>query len=101
MTCAWEEILPGSTIGSRRRNAVLEWQGMRQKASADPERSAAATEKVVVDFMADTCDWQYQGLSRGSAVFDYGFEGGSFVLAEGVCSFHCSTMTSEYQLAVQ
>ena len=53
MTWAWEETTPGSTIGSRRMKAVLDWQGMRQKASADPERSAAATESLVVDFMVD------------------------------------------------
>lgn len=57
MTWPWEEATPGSTMGSRRRNAVLEWQGMRQKASAEPERSAAATEKVVVDFMVDMYGW--------------------------------------------
>jgi hypothetical protein len=44
-------------MGSRRRKAVLEWQGMRQKASAEPESSAAATEKVVVDFMVDMYGW--------------------------------------------
>lgn len=57
MTWPWEEATPGSTIGSRRRNAVLEWQGMRQNASVDPERSAAAMEKVVVDFMVGMRDW--------------------------------------------
>jgi hypothetical protein len=41
---------------------------MRQKASAEPERSAAATEKVVVDFMFDMCGWRYQGLGRRSAI---------------------------------
>lgn len=48
---------------------------MRQKASADPDRSAAATEKVVVDFMVDMCGWRYQGLSRGSAILGLFFQG--------------------------
>ena len=37
---------------------------MRQKASAEPERSAAATDKVVVDFMVDMYGSRYQGYSR-------------------------------------
>jgi hypothetical protein len=51
ITCPWLEATPGSTMGSRRAKAVREWQGMRQKASAEPERRATAAEAAMDDFM--------------------------------------------------
>ena len=53
MTWPWEEATPGSTMGSRRRNAVLEWQGMRQKALAEPDSIAAAAMDAT-DFMVES-----------------------------------------------
>jgi hypothetical protein len=41
---------------------------MRQNASAEPERSAAATESVVVDFMVDMYGCRYQGYGQRSEV---------------------------------
>lgn len=53
MAWTWLEMTPGSTMGSRRAKAVRSWQGMRQKASAEPERRAMAAEAAAVeDFMA-------------------------------------------------
>ena len=42
-----------STMGSRRRRAVLEWQGMRQKALAEPDSIAAAAMDAT-DFMVES-----------------------------------------------
>lgn len=53
IACAWLEILPGVTMGSIRARPEREWHSMRQKASAVPERMAAAADSVVMDFMVE------------------------------------------------
>jgi hypothetical protein len=45
--------VPLSTMGSRRASAVRSWQGMRQKALAVPESTAAAAERDATDFIIE------------------------------------------------
>lgn len=51
MVWAWEEATPLSTMGSRRARATRPWEGMRQKASAEPASMAAAAEREATDFI--------------------------------------------------
>ncbi|KAH8641002.1 hypothetical protein IG631_03943 [Alternaria alternata] len=53
MVWAWEEAVPSSTMGSRRARAVRSWQGMRQKALAEPDSIAAAAMDAT-DFMVES-----------------------------------------------
>jgi hypothetical protein len=54
MVWPWLDAVPLSTIGSRRASAVREWHGMRQKASAVPDRTAAAAAREATDFIVAT-----------------------------------------------
>ena len=45
--------VPSSTMGSRRARAVRSWQGMRQKALAEPDSIAAAAMDAT-DFMVES-----------------------------------------------
>ena len=53
MVWAWLEAMPLSTMGSIRPRPTGSWQGMRQKALAEPERRAAAAEMEATDFMVE------------------------------------------------
>ena len=64
MVWAWPEAAPLSTMGSIRPRAMGLWQGMRQKALAEPESMAAATEREATDFMVDR-DYRGGWESRG------------------------------------